>query len=57
LHNVTVYAKDLLENTGNSDTIWFRIAEPFPTTLVVASVIIVAVVSAGLLFYFKKRKR
>jgi hypothetical protein len=57
LHNITVYAKDLLENTGNSDTIWFRIAEPFPTTLVVASVIIVAVVSAGLLFYFKKRKR
>jgi parallel beta-helix repeat protein len=31
--------------------------EPFPTALVVASVITVAVVGVGLLFYFKKRKR
>jgi hypothetical protein len=58
LHNVTVYAKDLLENTGNSNTVWFSVAEPFPTTLVVAaSLAIVAVVGAGLLIYFKKRKR
>jgi len=31
--------------------------EPFPTTLIVASVIIVAVYGIGLLIYFKKRKR
>ena len=30
--------------------------EPFPTTLVIASVITVAVVGIGLLFYFKKRR-
>jgi nitrous oxidase accessory protein len=30
--------------------------EPFPTTLVIASTITVAVVGIGLLFYFKKRK-
>jgi hypothetical protein len=31
--------------------------EPFPTKLVIASTITVAVVGIGLLFYFKKRKR
>jgi hypothetical protein len=44
-----------------SDIIYFTVEEPtqpepFPTTLVVASVIIVAVASIGLLFHFKKRK-
>jgi len=63
LHNVTVYAKDTFENTGTSETIIFTIsvepkpppAEPFPTTLVIASVITVAVVGVGLIVYFKKR--
>jgi N-acetylneuraminic acid mutarotase len=32
-------------------------SEPFPTTLVVASVASVAIISVGLLLYFKKRKR
>jgi multisubunit Na+/H+ antiporter MnhC subunit len=31
--------------------------EPFPTTLVVASIVLVAVIGIGLLVYFKKRKR
>jgi N-acetylneuraminic acid mutarotase len=31
--------------------------EPFPTTLVIASIITVAVIGVGLLVYFKKRKR
>jgi hypothetical protein len=58
LHNVTVYAKDLLENTGNSDTVWFSTVEPFPTTLVaVASGASIAIIGIGLLIYFKKRKR
>ncbi len=57
-HNVTVYATDNVGNIG-SKTVFFTIMEPskpFPTTLVVASAIIVAVVGIGLLFYFKKRK-
>jgi parallel beta-helix repeat protein len=32
-------------------------AEPFPTTLVIASVITVAIVGVGLLVFFRKRKR
>jgi hypothetical protein len=40
---------------GSSETIVFNI-EPFPTTIVIASVITVAVVGVGLLVYFKKRK-
>jgi hypothetical protein len=58
-HNVTVYATDEAGNMGASETVTFTVAvpEPFPTTLVIASVIIVAVISVGLLVYFKKRKR
>jgi hypothetical protein len=58
-HNVTVYATDNVGNIG-SKTVFFTIMEPskpFPTTLVVASAIIVAVFGIGLLVYFKKRKR
>ena len=60
LHNVTVYAKDAFENTGTSETIIFSIAEkpepePFPTTLVVASAVSVAIVGTGILIYFRKR--
>ena len=57
-HNVTVYATDSVGNIG-SRTIDFTIAEPpepFPTTLVIASVFTVTVVGVGLLVYFKKRK-
>lgn len=59
LHNVTVYAKDVFGYVGASETIFFTIVEPepFPTALVATSVITVAVVSIGLLLYFKKRKR
>jgi hypothetical protein len=55
-HNLTVYAEDTAGNVGFSETIRFNI-EPFPTTLVIASVITVAVAGAGLTVYFKKRKR
>jgi len=53
--NFTVYAEDVARNVAVS-TVSFNI-EPFPTTLVIASLITVAVVSAGLLVYFKKRER
>jgi len=59
LHNITVYAKDTFGNTGASETITFTIAretEPFPTTWLIAAVVLVAFVGLGLLVYFKKRK-
>jgi hypothetical protein len=58
-HNITVYGTDNYGNTGSSETIYFTIAkpEPFPTTLVVASIGAVAVAIVGLLVYFKKRRR
>ena len=58
LHNVTLYAKDEFENIGASETIYFNVEapEPFPTTLIIASIASVAVISIGLLVYFKKRE-
>ena len=67
-HNITVYATDEAGNVGVSQTSYFEvdvqvpslaplpIEEPFPTALVMASVITVTVVVIGLLVYFKKRK-
>ena len=54
-HNVTVYAIDTAGNTGTSETIHFKI-EPFPTTLIIASVASACVVVVGLVVYFKKRR-
>jgi parallel beta-helix repeat protein len=58
VHNITVYAEDTFGNEAASETITFNVdvPEPFPTTLVIASVIIVTIVVLGLLIYFKKRK-
>jgi hypothetical protein len=57
-HNVTIFATDEAGNTGASETIYFNVEvpEPFPTAMVTTSVITVAVIGAGLLVYFKKRK-
>ena len=58
-HSVTVYAIDNAGNIG-SETFNFTIAEPpkpFPTTLVMASVVTVAVIGTGLVMHFKKPKR
>jgi hypothetical protein len=59
LHNITVYARDEFENTGVSETISFSVdvPEPFPTTLVIASIASVVVVGVGLLVYFRKRRK
>lgn len=65
LHNITVVAIDPDGNIGASKTIIFSIgeetkpeSEPFPTIWVAAAAAVsVAVISVGLLFYFKKRKR
>jgi hypothetical protein len=57
-HSLVVYANDTAGNIGTSEIIYFSIKEPFPTTLfAVASGASVAIVSIGLLVYFKKRKR
>jgi hypothetical protein len=57
-HELTVYVKDLAGNAGNSETICFSVdaSEPFPAAPVAAaSVATIAVLSVGLLVYFKKR--
>jgi hypothetical protein len=56
-HNLTIYAEDEAGNTGASETVYFSVAsvEPFPTTIVVASVVSVAVIGLSLLVYFRKR--
>src|SRR4030042_682889 len=62
-HNVTVYAWDAAGNVGFSETATFTTTEPeppapFPTAPVAAaSIASVAGVGAGLLVFFKKRKR
>ena len=56
-HYITVYYTDIAGNVGASETVYFNVEVPFPTALVVAaSVASVAVISVGLLVYFKKRK-
>jgi hypothetical protein len=56
-HNVTVYSWDFAGNSGASETIYFNVAESFPAvSITVASVIVVAVVCAALLVYYKKYK-
>jgi hypothetical protein len=58
-HNVTVYAKDAVENIGNSETIYFtvEVPEPFPATFVVAAVVILVVFGFGLLINLTRRKK
>ena len=46
---------DMHGNLGASETVYFSVDEPFPTALVVAPIESVAVISVGLLVYFKKR--
>lgn len=56
-HNLTVYATDEAGNVGASETIYFTVTEPFPTTLVIAtSGTFAAVAGTGLLWYLRKRR-
>ncbi|MEM2099200.1 MAG: kelch repeat-containing protein [Candidatus Bathyarchaeia archaeon] len=57
LHNLTVYAKDEFGNTGNSETIFFTVAEPFPALPFAVCVTSTAAVGIGTLIYLKKRRR
>ncbi len=71
-HTLTLYANDTAGNTGKSETIQFTVAQetqtqqnkpesqsstPFPTLWIVAAVVMVAVVGAGLMVFFRKRGR
>jgi len=59
-HNLTVFGTDTSGNTGSSETIRFTIMEepePFPTIIVAAAVVLVAVIGLGLVVYFKKRNK
>lgn len=57
-HSVTVYATDLAGNIGASETVYFNVEvlKPFPATLVIMTIALVAVVCVSLLVYLKKRK-
>jgi hypothetical protein len=59
-HNVTLYAADLAGNVADPKTLFFivDVPEPFPIVPVAAaSIASVTFLCAGLLVYFKKRKR
>jgi hypothetical protein len=58
MHTLTVYANDTFGFTGASEAVTFTVAESFPSTLVAiaVAVTVAAVVFAGLLVYFKKRR-
>jgi hypothetical protein len=59
LSNHTIHVTVWTKNDYFSENIQFTIKEPepFPTTLVIASVSIVAVIGIGLFVYFKKQRR
>jgi len=58
-HNITIYAKDTVGNTGLSETVYFTIEieeeDPFPTWIIPAIVIILA--ALGTAFYLIKSRR
>ncbi len=54
-HSVIVYAWDALGSVGASETIFFTVAEPFPTALIAIASVVVAAVGIGLLVYKKRR--
>jgi hypothetical protein len=67
-HSVVVYAEEVTGSVGASSPVTFVVETagqqigseslPFPTTLLIAAVLVAAVVvGAGFLLYFKKRKR
>ena len=55
-HNLTIYAKDEAGNIGALKTVAFTVAEPFPTTMVIAPIASVAFVGAGLMVYLKRKR-
>ena len=56
VHTLIVYGRSVFGANSGSETIYFSVDMPFPTTLVVASVATAAVLAVGLAIYFKKHK-
>jgi hypothetical protein len=57
-HILIVYAKDMAGNTGHSETFYFSIAEPFPTTwIIVVATAILATSGGAILFHFKRTSK
>ena len=55
-HCITIYATDIVGNTGVSETVYFTVEVPFPSIMVIAPITTAVVIGMGLLVYFKKRK-
>ena len=53
---MTFFATDEAGNTV-SQTVYFTIAEPFPTTIAVAAVVLVTVAGVGMFIFLRKRKQ
>jgi len=57
-HSVIVYATDMVGNFGSSETVYFIVAEPFPTVpVIVVSTTSISVAAACLLLYYRKCHR
>jgi hypothetical protein len=60
-HSITVYANDAAGNIGYSDTVYFSIntqpPEPFPTWIVGAAVATIAVATAAIAVFWRRRKQ
>lgn len=58
VHSIIIYTEDAFGNVGASETVAFTVAKPDPSlTALVIIIMVVVVTCAGLLVYFKKRKR
>ena len=56
-HELIIYAQDLAGNIGVSEKTLFTISDPFPTTIVVASIAMVVLFGLGIFYYRIKTKR
>jgi hypothetical protein len=59
-HNIVVYAKDIADNIGASQTTYFSVAkktEPLPINWIVAAIVIIVIGAAVFLVYFTKVKK
>ena len=54
-HNLTFFAIDSAGNIGSSETLYFTVDVPFPTTFVIAPIAITAAIGVGVIVYLKKR--
>jgi hypothetical protein len=55
-HSITVYVKDRFKNVGASETLFFTVEEPFPTSLVVTVSVITLVVVFAVFLLIRNHK-